>query len=204
MKPRHVALLPLLAAASLAAQDLRIATVDLAALVRNHPSTEENKRALNEMKDGFEAQRDERLAALKQLRREAEEVLERAQNPALKEAAKLAARETARSKMAEVQRAEASLRDFVDDLQHQLSVAERERLNATLDDIQRHLDGLVKDLGLSLVIDSSRSPVGGYSSVLYADKALDITEDLAERIRAAAGTAPAAEPAPVAEPAPAE
>ena len=193
MKLRLAAFLPIVAAASLAAaQDLRIATVDLATLVRQHPSTEGNKRALNEMKDGFEARRDEKIAALKQLRRDAEQALERAQNQALKDEARQAARETARSKMAEVQHGEAELRDFVDDLQRQLTLAERERLDATLEDIQRHLDAVVKELGLTLVIDSSRSPVGGYSSVLYADKAIDITEDVADRVKAAA-EAPAAE-----------
>ena len=193
MKYRLSALFALLACATFAmADNARIATVNLAQLIRNHPSTEKNKAELNAMKEDFESQRDERLKELVDLRKEAEEAVERTQSDALSAAALTAARETARSKMATLKRKEGELRDFVDDLQQQLTEAERERLNDTLDDIHAHLAEFVKEQGLGLVIDSSRSAAGGFSSVLYADESLDITKALEERIAAAAPKSDAA------------
>ena len=193
MKYRLSVLFALLACATFAmADNARIATVNLAQLIRNHPSTEKNKAELNAMKEDFESQRDERLKELVDLRKEAEEAVERTQSDALSAAALTAARETARSKMATLKRKEGELRDFVDDLQQQLTEAERERLNDTLDDIHAHLAEFVKEQGLGLVIDSSRSAAGGFSSVLYADESLDITKALEERIAAAAPKSDAA------------
>ena len=203
MKHRLPALFALLACAAVAmADDARIATVNLAQLIRNHPSTEKNKAELNEMKADFERQRDEKLKGLVELRKEAEEAMERAQSDALSAAALTAARETARSKMATVKKREGELRDFVDDLQQQLTEAERERLNDALDDIHAHLNEYVKEQGISLVIDSSRSAVGGFSSVLYAAESLDITKALEERIAAATTKADAdSKPTPATKPA---
>ena len=187
MKHRLSFFLTLLASATLAvAGETRVATLNLAQLIRNHPTTEKNKAELNEMKADFERQRDEKLKELVDLRKEAEEAMERTQSDALSAAALTAARETARSKMASLKKKEGELREFVDDLQQRLSEAERERLNAAIDDIQKHLDAYVKEQGIDLVIDSSRSAVGGFSSVLYAAEPLDITKALEERILAAA------------------
>ncbi len=195
----------LLAAAALAAPlalpaqetTLRIAVVDLAQLVRNHPSTEKNKRELNELKEQYEKERDEKIAALETLRAEIDSLLDQVKSDALSEAGRQALRKTATDKMRVLQDDEAALRRFVEDLQRKLSSAEADRLHVTLSDIQDHLDALVAERGIGLVLDSSRSPIGGYSPVLYFDDALDITAELDERIQSsAAAAAAAAEPKP--------
>lgn len=175
----------LLASAALACADaVTIATVDLATLIQDHPSTEGNKKALTALKEDFEARRDEKIAALKKLREEVSTAMEQAQNDALSDTARYAARETAKSKMSQLQKDEAALRDFVDDLQKDLSRAEMERLNATVADIRAAIDAVAAESGIVLVLDSSRSPVGGYSPVLYSAAALDITATVSDRIKA--------------------
>lgn len=182
MKAKSV-VFALLASAALACADaVSIATVDLATLIQNHPSTEENKKALTALKEDFEARRDEKIAALKKLREEVSSAMEQAQNDALSDTARYAARETAKSKMAQLQKDEAALRDFVDDLQKDLSRAEMERLNATVSDIRATIDAIAKESGIVLVLDASRSPVGGYSPVLYGAEALDITAAVTARL----------------------
>lgn len=177
------AVFALLASAALACADaVSIATVDLATIIQNHPSTEGNKKALTALKEDFEARRDEKIAALKKLREEVSTAMEQAQNDALSDTARYAARETAKSKMAQLQKDEAALRDFVDDLQKDLSRAEMERLNATVSDIRATIDAIAKESGIVLVLDASRSPVGGYSPVLYSADALDITEAVTARL----------------------
>lgn len=177
------AVFALLASAALACADaVSIATVDLATLIQNHPSTEGNKKALTALKEDFEARRDEKIAALKKLREEVSSAMEQAQNDALSDTARYAARETAKSKMAQLQKDEAALRDFVDDLQKDLSRAEMERLNATVSDIRATIDAIAKESGIVLVLDASRSPVGGYSPVLYGAEALDITAAVTARL----------------------
>lgn len=198
MKNAISALCALFAASAIALSDgISIATVNLAHLVRNHPTTARNKTDLNELKENFEAQRDNKIAALKQLRTEIEDLMEKAKNDTYDDGKRSVFRATARSKMSELQTAEAELRKFVDSLQDQLTDAERERLGATLDDIQKHLDTIIKERGFDLVIDSSRNPIGGASSVLYAAPSIDITEDVDARIQAAYknGAANAAAPA---------
>ena len=177
------AVFALLASAALACADaVSIATVDLATLIQNHPSTEGNKKALTALKEDFEARRDEKIAALTKLREEVSSAMEQAQNDALSDTARYAARETAKSKMAQLQKDEAALRDFVDDLQKDLSRAEMERLNATVSDIRATIDAIAKESGIVLVLDASRSPVGGYSPVLYGAEALDITAAVTARL----------------------
>ena len=201
MKNTLSALLALFAAASLAVADgISIATVNLARLVRTHPTTAKNKVELNEMKENFETQRDGKIAALKEMRTEIENLMEKAQNETYSDVQRSAFRATARSKMAELQNAEAELRKFVDGLQDKLTDAERDRLGDTLDDIQKHLDDLIKERGFDLVLDSSRNPIGGASSVLYAAAAIDITDVLDERIQAAYKDSAATADAPAAAP----
>lgn len=177
-------LFALLLSATLAFADGAIATVDMAALIQNHPSTEENKKILGDLKEDSEKRRDEKIAALKKLRAETEEAVAQAQNEALSETARFAAKETAKSKMAQLQKDEAALRDFVDDLQKDLSRAEMERLNETVNDIQAAIDAIAKESGIALVFDASRSPIGGYSPVLYSAENLDITQAVSDRVKA--------------------
>ena len=182
--------LALFATAALAFADaVSIATVDLATLIQNHPKTEENKKVLNALKADSESRRDEKIAALKKLRAEIETTVEQAQNEALSDTARYAARETAKSKMAQLQKDEAALRDFVEDLQKELSRAEMERLNETVADIRVAIDAIAKESGILLVLDSSKSPVGGYSPVFFSAESLDITAAVAERIKANAAAA---------------
>ncbi len=193
MKHTVPALLALLVSAAAALADpFPIGTVDLASLIQSHPRTEENKKVLNALKDDYEARRDEKIAALNKLREEAEDAVEKSKNEALSDTARFAARETAKSKLTQLQKDEAALRDFVDDLQKDLSKAEMARLNETLADIRASVDAEAKERGLALVLDSSRSPIGGYSPVLYSDSFIDITPAVEKRIQAAA-PAPAAE-----------
>ena len=199
MKNTLSALFALLAAASLTMADgISVATVNLAQLVRNHPTTEKNKVELNEMKSNFEAQRDGKIAELKQMRSDIDSLMEKAQNETYSDVQRTAFKATARSKMAELQNAEAELRKFVDELQDKLTDAERDRLGETLDDIRLHLQAVVKERGIDLVIDASRNPIGGASSVLYASPSIDITDAVDERVQAAAKTATPAAEAPAA------
>ncbi len=194
MKNTVSSLFALFVVAALAAADgVSVATVNLALLVRNHPTTEKNKTELNALKENYEAQRDGKIAALKEMRNEIDGLMEKAQNETYSDVQRTAFRATARSKVAELQNAEAELRKFVDELQDKLTDAERERLGVTLDDIRLHLQAVVKERGIDLVVDSSRNPIGGASSVLYAAPSIDITDAVEERIQAAAKTAPAAE-----------
>ena len=201
MKNTVSSLFALFVVAALAAADgVSVATVNLALLVRNHPTTEKNKTELNALKENYEAQRDGKIAALKEMRNEIDGLMEKAQNETYSDVQRTAFRATARSKVAELQNAEAELRKFVDELQDKLTDAERERLGVTLDDIRLHLQAVVKERGIDLVVDSSRNPIGGASSVLYAAAAIDITDVLDERIQtaykdsAATANAPAAAP----------
>ncbi len=194
MKNTVSSLFALFAVAALAAADgVSVATVNLALLVRNHPTTEKNKVELNALKENYEAQRDGKIAALKEMRNDIDGLMEKAQNETYSDVQRTAFRATARSKVAELQNAEAELRKFVDELQDKLTDAERERLGVTLDDIRLHLQAVVKERGIDLVVDSSRNPIGGASSVLYAAPSIDITDAVEERIQAAAKAAPAAE-----------
>lgn len=182
---RIASLFALLLSAGVALADtVTIATVDLSALLKRHPDTEQNKVILNKLKEDSEKRRDEKLAALRKLREEASQAMEQAQNDALSETARFAARETAKSKMAQLQKDEAALRDFVDDLQHELARAEMERVNASLDDIRAAIRAIAEEAGIILVLDSSKSPIGGYSPVLYGADALDITDRVAARVEA--------------------
>ena len=192
MKNTLSTLFALFAATALAVADgVSVATVNLARLVRNHPTTEKNKVELNALKENFEAQRDGKIAALKEMRGEIDSLMEKAQNETFSDVQRTAARATARSKMAELQNAEAELRKFVDELQDKLTDAERERLGVTLDDIRTHVDAIVEERGIALVLDSSRNPIGGASSVLFASPSIDITDAVEERVQAAAKAAEA-------------
>ena len=96
MKHTVSAILALFVFATAAVADpFPIGTVDLAALIQSHPRTEENKKVLNSLKEDYEARRDEKIAALKKLREEATDAVEKSQNEALSDTARFAARETA-------------------------------------------------------------------------------------------------------------
>lgn len=159
-----------------------IATVDLAALISSHPKTEENKKVLESLKSEAEASRDKKIESLKKLRDEVTAAIASAENEALNEAARMAARENAKMKARQIQSDEAALRDFVSDLQKQLSSAEMACLRETVDDIQAAVDAVAQEKGVGLVLDSSKNPIGGYSPVVFSAKELDLTPAVAEKL----------------------
>ena len=85
---KNLAMLAAMAAASVAFADMKIGTVDMIMLVRNHSSYEPNKKLLNDTEKDYAKKVDRMKADLDDVQDEGKKLSEQLRNPMLAPAAK--------------------------------------------------------------------------------------------------------------------
>ncbi len=168
-----------------------LATVDLEAVVRSHPKTAGNRQTLRATQREYEEQRDAHRARIDRLQENFVAASEQAANQALNEAARQTHQATAREILAELQKEEENLRALVARLQRSLNETEILLFEGTMQDVREKLQALVRDRGLTLVLDRSAIRSGApVEVVLWSAPSIDLTEEL---IRSLGGTLQPAE-----------
>lgn len=161
----------------------KIATVDLEAVVRSHPKTDGNKQTLRATQKEYEQQRDALKEKIDRLQENFVKASEQANNAALNDKARETQKGIAREVLADLRREEDNLRQLVSRLQRSLNDTELLLFEGTMTDVNARLEELVKEKGISLVIDKSAGRTGApVPVVLWSAPSLDITEELVKRL----------------------
>ena len=164
----------LCAAAAVHAQAPAVATVDLEELIRLHPNTVSDKKLLEETLKEYKGEGDDLQRKLEGLQDEFEKVRKEAQDPALSDKARKTAEENAARAHEALVLADRKARETMQLRQQQLSEQEMRMLKRTTAEIREAVEKCAAERKLTLVLAANQ--------VVYADKALDITDVVMQRL----------------------
>ena len=167
MKKTTAAAVALVASAT-AFGAMKVGTVDMLLLVRNHSSYETNKELLQGMEKDARAQLEEMKKVLEDLQAEGQKLAEELRNPMLAAGAK----EQYEKDIAEVSRkfAQQQRRTQEAAMQNQQKLADTEAtlLKSQAGDLRKRVADFAKKNGYDMIVDSS--------AAIFATKDMDVTD----------------------------
>lgn len=201
-----LALAALGAGSSLLAQPaLKLVVVDMAKVYDSHFKTEEANAKFRDAEQKAQEQVEELNKQGQILVDEYKELIEQSKNTVLTAEARSKAEVDAQKKLEDIQRKQGDVQTFRNNTRASLQQRIKNHRDLLLEDITKVVNEIAKSKGATLVVDRSGPTLFGIPSVLYADPAYDITEEVVKETnkdRPAATPATATTPA-VTAPAPA-
>jgi Skp family chaperone for outer membrane proteins len=174
----------LLLAATARGADLKIGVVDMSRLVQAHPDTADADELLEKQAEEFETEKKELLEKFGSMRDDFEKARSEASNKALSESAREQKRDEAREKLIALEEFQQSVRETTLRRQQQLADQGDRMRRRIVGKIVGIIEGYANDNGYKLILDTANRGLSGVESVIYADKALDITEAVLKIIAA--------------------
>ena len=148
--------------------DMKIGTVDMMTLVRNHKSYESNKRFLSDSEKESTARLDSMRKDVEKIQAEGQKLAEEAQNPMLA----ASKRQELEKQLVEIQKkfiaGQQQLRNEAMRAQQDLQATETKFLKITGEDLRKTINEFAEKNGYDLVIDSSAVP--------FSRPAYDVTD----------------------------
>jgi len=163
-----------IAASALAAASafggLKVGTVDMLLLVRNHSSYETNKELLTNTEKDYRKELEAMKQKLDEMQEEGRKLAEELQNPMLAAAAK----EKSEKELAAVQRRfvqqQQKMRERAMDNQQELAKMEATLLKSQASDLKKRVADFADKNGYDLIVDAS--------AAIFATKDLDVTDEV--------------------------
>lgn len=158
-----------LAAVSVAASaGLKIGTVDMMLLVKNHPSYESNRELLKNTEKDYQKELDSMQSVLQDLQDEGKKVADELRNPMLTENAK----KDSEKKIMDIQqryvRQQQEIRRKAMENQEALTKLETRLLKLQADELKKRISTYAEKEGYDLILDSA--------AALWTTKSLDVTD----------------------------
>jgi outer membrane protein len=182
---------------------VKLIVVDMAKVFDSHYKSEEANAKFREAEQKAQEQSEEIRKQGQALVEEYKELAEQAKNALLTPEARAKAETDAQQKGAEIQRKQADLQSFLQNTQRSLQQRIKTHRDLLLEEISKTVVEIAKKQGATLVLDKSGPTLFGIPSVIYADPAYDITQEVITEVnkdRPAPVAAPAATPAAPAAP----
>lgn len=176
MKKLTRATLVLMAATTATMAAGAIGVVDMERLIKLHPRSAADREVLETYVEDFEKEREERVKALKALSETFETLRASAEDLSLSEKAAQEKRQLAQVKFDELRQGERELRETAAQRQKELTSQELRMRTRVIADIKQVVEKVAAEKELDLVLDAGSVGASGYSAVVHADKAMDITE----------------------------
>ncbi|HUJ45126.1 MAG TPA: OmpH family outer membrane protein [Opitutaceae bacterium] len=183
---------------------LKIVTVDIGKIFDSHYKTEEQMAKLKDAQTKAQEELERMVKEANQLVEQYKETMDQSKNSLLTAEARTKAEGDAQKMMDDIQRRNADLQKFRSDTQQSLQQRFNNFRSVLLDEISKKVTEIAKAKGATLVVDKSGPTLAGIPSVIYADAAYDITDDVMAAVnkdRPATAAAAAPAPAPATPPA---
>lgn len=155
-------------AAVAASAGLKIGTVDMLVLVKNHPAYETNKTLLSNTEKDFRKNIDEIKKELESIQEEGKKHAGSLKNPMAAPKAKAEAEKALESIQARYMQLQQKLRSEMMRSQQELSSLEAGLLKAQADDLKKRISAFADKNGFDLVVDAT--------AAIYSKKAFDVTD----------------------------
>ena len=182
---------------SVAAQtQLKVGTVDVARLVKEHPKMKDAETQVNAAGNAAKKEFEERTEAYKKLLDETNKLAAQAESAALSADAKNAKAKERDGKITAIRTMEREITEFRDSREQQLQQQVAGYRDTILKEISDAVMERVKANNLDLVFDKSGPGASGISPLLYSHESADFTADVIAALqkRGAAPAAKAAKP----------
>lgn len=157
-----------LTASAMAFADMKIGTVDMMALVRNHSSYEPNRKLLAETEKDYTKKLDAIKAEADEIQEEGKNLADQLRNPLLAQTAQKKLEKELVDIQAKFVNAQQRLRSEMMRSQQDLQDLENRLLKATTEDLHERIDAFAASEGYDLILDVTAAP--------FAKKDLDVTE----------------------------
>ena len=168
MKKMMLGMMALCAAAAFG--DVKIGTVDMMVLVRNHKNYDTNKKMLQDSEKNYQKELDGMKAELDALQEEGKKVADQGRNPMLAQAQK----DKIEKELLDIQNkyvaGQQKLRTKAMESQQKLQEFESMLLKSTTDDIRAVVNKFADDNGYDLIIESTVTA--------FAKKSFDVTDGI--------------------------
>jgi outer membrane protein len=164
---KKLVLMSVIVAATATFADLKIGTVDMMALVRNHSSYEPNKKLLAETEKDYTKKLDGIKAELDEIQEEGKGLTEQLRNPLLSQSAKTKLEKDLVDIQNKFIAGQQRLRSEMMRSQQDLQDLEGRLLKATTEDLRERINAFAESGKYDLIIDSTAAP--------FAKKELDVT-----------------------------
>ncbi len=171
----------------------QIAVVDFERVVKLHPNTAEDRKAIEAVYNSLKEEGDAKAAKVAKAIKVYEEAAKEVQSPVLSEAARKKAEEEAKKKYDLAKTESDELKQLEDLHRMQLNERERKLLSRTTEAIRAVVKKIADERKIKVVLPTA--------PVLYYDETLDITADVLKALGVDPGAVvPAADDAPDAAP----
>ena len=157
-------------AAFAASAEVKYGTVDMMALVRNHPQYDSNRKLLQDSQKDYEKELDKLKAEAAEIQEQGRKLAEEAQNPMLAQSAKQKLEKDLLSVQQKFVAAQQRLRTKAVNSQEELQKLESRMLKATTEDLHKKIDAFAQNGGYDFIFDKSAAP--------YAKASYDVTPEL--------------------------
>ena len=184
-------------AAAAGAAELKIATVDLDKVFTAHPKTQSAEAELKKAESGIQAEMDQIVSEGRTLEEEVTKLREAAKNPLLTEEARRKKSSEAEDKLTDLQEFQLRARRTQESKIKLMREQVMKSRQGIVDDLMAAVSDFAKTEGYDLVLDRSGMTANLIPLVAYSNPALDVTDQLIEKLKASTGSA--ATPAPAAE-----
>ncbi len=152
--------------------DLKIGTVEMMVLVRNHKSYDSNKKLLQDTEKDYQKKLDGMKADLEEIQEEGKKIADQGRNPMLAQAAK----DKIEKQLLDIQNkfiaGQQKLRAEAMDSQRQLQDLESRLLKITTDDIRNIVNKYADDNDYDIIVESTVTA--------FAKKEFDVTDGILE------------------------
>ena len=168
MKKMMLGILALCAATAFG--DMKIGTVNMVTLVRNHKSYNTNKKMLQDSEKDYQKDLDNMKAELDALQDEGKKVADQARNPMISQAQ----RDKTEKELLDIQNkyvaGQQKLRAKAMESQEKLQEFEARLLKATTEDIRAAVSKFADENGYDIIVESTVT--------VFAKKSLDVTDSI--------------------------
>ena len=185
MKLWAMALAAAFAAAAAGAAELKIATVDLEKVFAAHPQTQAAEADLKKAEGAIEAEMEKMVADARALAEQVAKLREAAKDVLLNDAARLAKRNEAEEKQMELEEFQLRVRRTQETTLKQLREQLMKSRQGNVDELLKAVEAFGQAEGYDLVLDRSGLTMNMIPLAVYSNPALDVTDKLIERLKAA-------------------
>lgn len=172
------------AAGVVSAGETKIAVVDGSRVLKAYYKTELADTHIQQQLDDFSAERDKLLAQHRKIKQEFEGLRAEAQNKALTDEARDKKREQAEDKLTEVIEYENTIREKAAARKKQIEGEGRKMHGELSKAVKSAVQACAAKGGYGLVLESGGLLANGLEPVLYADPAMDITDEVIRLLNA--------------------
>ena len=165
---KKLAFLAAVLVAAVASAEMKIGTVDLMTLIRNHPNYETNREFLKSTEAAYKKKLDAIQKKGETQQAEGKKVAEQLQNPMLAAKAKADVEKQLMDVQQKLMAVEQEYRTEVARGRQELQDLEGRCLRATTDDLRKRLEKFAKANGYDLILDQTAAP--------FAKASLDVTD----------------------------